>query len=46
MKIGNWVEISDNYERGQEVIYSGKYENGKKVGNWDILFHQFETMKM
>ncbi|CAD8112260.1 unnamed protein product [Paramecium primaurelia] len=46
MKIGNWVEISDNYERGQEVIYSGKYENGKKVGNWDILFHQFETMKI
>ncbi|CAD8198811.1 unnamed protein product [Paramecium pentaurelia] len=38
IKFGNWVEISDNYYDDSQVIYKGQYNNGKKVGIWDIQY--------
>ncbi|CAD8214676.1 unnamed protein product [Paramecium pentaurelia] len=50
IKIGSWIEISDGfYEYNfwidnllftsfRQVTYQGEYQNGKKVGRWDIYF--------
>ncbi|CAD8196820.1 unnamed protein product [Paramecium octaurelia] len=36
MKYGKWVEISDEFSYTLQVTYDGEYQNGKKVGRWDI----------
>ncbi|CAD8213736.1 unnamed protein product [Paramecium pentaurelia] len=37
-KDGKWIELSDNFEQFKtQVTYHGKYQNGKKVGRWDIF---------
>ncbi|CAD8130348.1 unnamed protein product [Paramecium sonneborni] len=36
IKSGMWIEVSDQYSWGSKVTYFGEYENGKKVGRWDI----------
>ncbi|CAD8166300.1 unnamed protein product [Paramecium pentaurelia] len=38
LKTGNWIEISDGFSQYSQVIYTGEYQNGKKVSKWDILF--------
>ncbi|CAD8058032.1 unnamed protein product [Paramecium primaurelia] len=38
LKLGNWVEISDNFWNSSQVTYKGQYKNGKKVGRWDIQY--------
>ncbi|CAD8126698.1 unnamed protein product [Paramecium sonneborni] len=40
IKLGNWVEISDGFNRSSQIIYCGEYLNGRKVGRWDILYQQ------
>ncbi|CAD8141247.1 unnamed protein product [Paramecium pentaurelia] len=44
LQSGNWVEISDNknFEYDEQIIYIGKYKNGKKVGRWDIWCDVFD----
>ncbi|CAD8196093.1 unnamed protein product [Paramecium octaurelia] len=37
VKIGRWIELSDEFSQNYRVIYGGEYHNGKKVGRWDIL---------
>ncbi|CAD8118558.1 unnamed protein product [Paramecium sonneborni] len=39
-KIGSWIELNDGFYGGSQVIYKGEYNNGKKVGKWDIIFEQ------
>ncbi|CAD8110583.1 unnamed protein product [Paramecium primaurelia] len=37
MKIGSWIELCDNFGNGSlqsQIIYSGQYQNGQKVGQW------------
>ncbi|CAK87951.1 unnamed protein product, partial (macronuclear) [Paramecium tetraurelia] len=41
VKIGKWIELIDNYQQFSQVSYNGEYNNGKKVGLWDI-FHQVQ----
>lgn len=36
MKIGKWTEILDDFDKDFQMVYIGEYNNGKKVGRWDI----------
>ncbi|CAD8117885.1 unnamed protein product [Paramecium primaurelia] len=38
LKLGNWVELWDNFEEHEQVTYKGEYKNGNKVGQWDIWY--------
>ncbi|CAD8062977.1 unnamed protein product [Paramecium primaurelia] len=41
VKIGKWVELSDNFGDGlgySQIIYIGEYKDGKKFGLWDIFW--------
>ncbi|CAD8159261.1 unnamed protein product [Paramecium pentaurelia] len=38
-KKGRWIEISDNFDGGQQMTYNGEYKQGKKVCQWDILWN-------
>ncbi|CAD8130809.1 unnamed protein product [Paramecium sonneborni] len=38
IKIGKWIELSDWFCDIGQAIYSGEYQNGKKVGKWNIQF--------
>ncbi|CAD8149934.1 unnamed protein product [Paramecium pentaurelia] len=38
IKLGNWVEISDGFNRLSQIMQNGEYKNGKKVGRWDIFY--------
>ncbi|CAD8159247.1 unnamed protein product [Paramecium pentaurelia] len=38
IKVGRWIELSDQFQMNQEIIYIGDYHNSKKVGRWDILY--------
>ncbi|CAD8213734.1 unnamed protein product [Paramecium pentaurelia] len=48
LQSGNWVEISDNknFESDEQIIYIGKYKNGKKVGRWDIWCNVFDEKNL
>ncbi|CAK94689.1 unnamed protein product (macronuclear) [Paramecium tetraurelia] len=39
-KIGNWIELSDEFREYSQVTYQGKYNYGEKIGKWDI-YHKF-----
>ncbi|CAD8083169.1 unnamed protein product [Paramecium primaurelia] len=36
-KTGKWIESSELFKARSQVTYRGEYENGKKVGRWDIF---------
>ncbi|CAD8045737.1 unnamed protein product [Paramecium primaurelia] len=36
LKIGQWSELHENFFENCDVIYSGEYKNGKRVGKWVI----------
>ncbi|CAD8087052.1 unnamed protein product [Paramecium primaurelia] len=38
LKLGNWVETTNNFKLNSQVIFSGEYKNGKKVGRWDFKY--------
>ncbi|CAD8187877.1 unnamed protein product [Paramecium pentaurelia] len=38
-KIGEWIELNNNFANDRQVTYQGKYSNGKKVGKW-IVYHK------
>ncbi|CAD8118323.1 unnamed protein product [Paramecium sonneborni] len=38
VKVGCWVELSDNFCKNYQVIFKGGYKNGKKVGRWDTRY--------
>ncbi|CAD8186753.1 unnamed protein product [Paramecium pentaurelia] len=38
IKIGQWVELGDGFWEKSQVTYNGHYNNGKKNGQWDILY--------
>ncbi|CAK63130.1 unnamed protein product (macronuclear) [Paramecium tetraurelia] len=48
IKIGTWIELSYGFYDDSQVTYVGEYQNGKKVGNWDICykFYLFETQNI
>ncbi|CAK82849.1 unnamed protein product, partial (macronuclear) [Paramecium tetraurelia] len=36
-KIGNWIELDQQFREQKQVIYVGEYKNGKKQGQWNIM---------
>ncbi|CAD8092870.1 unnamed protein product [Paramecium primaurelia] len=38
-KNGQWIELSDNFWSLSQVTYHGQYQNGNKLGKWDINYH-------
>ncbi|CAD8211455.1 unnamed protein product [Paramecium pentaurelia] len=38
IKIGRWIQLSDDFFQQSQVTYNGEFQNGKKIGRWDILF--------
>ncbi|CAD8068104.1 unnamed protein product [Paramecium primaurelia] len=38
LKIGKWIELSENFRLNSQAIYEGEYCNGNKVGKWNIYF--------
>ncbi|CAD8198413.1 unnamed protein product [Paramecium octaurelia] len=37
-KIGNWIDLSDEFREYSQVTYQGKYNQGEKIGQWDIYY--------
>ncbi|CAD8078505.1 unnamed protein product [Paramecium sonneborni] len=42
LKHGQWVELSDAFREFSEVTYEGEYNNGNKVGVWNIFWQYYE----
>ncbi|CAD8203972.1 unnamed protein product [Paramecium pentaurelia] len=40
-KDGIWLDLSDNFENYNQIIYQGEYQNGHKQGKWDIKFRYY-----
>ncbi|CAD8213201.1 unnamed protein product [Paramecium pentaurelia] len=38
IKIGNWIELSPHFKENFQIIYTGLYQNGRKVGKWEIKY--------
>ncbi|CAD8193813.1 unnamed protein product [Paramecium octaurelia] len=34
LKIGQWIELHNNYQNNCQVTYNGQYKQGKKIGKW------------
>ncbi|CAD8155293.1 unnamed protein product [Paramecium pentaurelia] len=45
LKLGNWIELWDNFKDNSQITYKGEYKNGKKVGRWDIWFNDGQNKK-
>ncbi|CAD8055908.1 unnamed protein product [Paramecium primaurelia] len=45
IKLGNWMEISNGFNRDSEITYDGRYDNGIKVGRWDIWYQDWRKEK-
>ncbi|CAD8187990.1 unnamed protein product [Paramecium octaurelia] len=41
-KIGRWIDLDDQFLKGQNLSHRGLYKNGKKVGRWDIWFSDLQ----
>ncbi|CAD8206702.1 unnamed protein product [Paramecium octaurelia] len=37
IKIGQWIDLSENFNKSSVTFYKGNYNQDKKVGVWDIL---------
>ncbi|CAD8197955.1 unnamed protein product [Paramecium pentaurelia] len=40
IKTGEWIELDKEFYEQKQIIYIGKYKNGKKVGRWDVEYRQ------
>ncbi|CAD8058010.1 unnamed protein product [Paramecium primaurelia] len=43
-KNGKWIELIDGFQNNTQVIYTGEYKYGKKVGLWDILYKKYDNL--
>ncbi|CAD8068162.1 unnamed protein product [Paramecium sonneborni] len=37
IKVGKWIELSDEFKWDSQFIYTGEYKNANKVGIWDEM---------
>ncbi|CAK63131.1 unnamed protein product (macronuclear) [Paramecium tetraurelia] len=43
IKIGFWIEQSDQFDKWQSILNEGHYENGKKIGRWvEVKFQKIK----
>ncbi|CAD8095966.1 unnamed protein product [Paramecium primaurelia] len=45
LKEGQWTELSDGFWYDQQITIKGVYKKGKKVGKWNIWYHNRDTNK-
>ncbi|CAD8116955.1 unnamed protein product [Paramecium primaurelia] len=38
LRNGDWIEIFQNYDKYSQITFKGRYLNGLKQGQWDILY--------
>ncbi|CAD8182413.1 unnamed protein product [Paramecium octaurelia] len=38
VKIGQWIDICDEFYSWSKISYNGEYNNGQKVGRWNIMY--------
>ncbi|CAD8130671.1 unnamed protein product [Paramecium sonneborni] len=38
-KYGKWIELSENYSKVSKLTYVGQYNNGIRIGQWDIYYN-------
>ncbi|CAD8128768.1 unnamed protein product [Paramecium sonneborni] len=43
IKIGKWIEISNNFQQESQILNVGEYNQGVKSSRWDILFREAQT---
>ncbi|CAD8201402.1 unnamed protein product [Paramecium pentaurelia] len=43
IKIGKWIELDDEFFSLKQATYNGVYENGNKVGRWNVEYRQFSS---
>ncbi|CAD8069653.1 unnamed protein product [Paramecium sonneborni] len=43
-KNDKWIELKDTFDQENYVIFSGQYQNGQKIGRWDINFKSNQNM--
>ncbi|CAD8209758.1 unnamed protein product [Paramecium pentaurelia] len=36
IKVGRWIELTDNFNKKSQVAFKGEYKNCRKIGRWDI----------
>ncbi|CAD8100615.1 unnamed protein product [Paramecium primaurelia] len=40
VKVGKWIDLCDCFHYYRFITYEGEYQNGKKIGSWDIKWEQ------
>ncbi|CAD8130052.1 unnamed protein product [Paramecium sonneborni] len=46
IKIGRWVELDEEFERGKQITYNGEYNiKGMKIGRWDINYCKYNEQE-
>ncbi|CAD8137791.1 unnamed protein product [Paramecium octaurelia] len=45
VKFGNWIDLSERFYNGSQVIYKGDYLDGNKIGRWNSLYRRDEQDK-
>ncbi|CAD8110863.1 unnamed protein product [Paramecium sonneborni] len=47
--MGQWIELSERFQNASQIFNTGEYNNGIKIGKWDVLckkgIDQFEWMQ-
>ncbi|CAD8172296.1 unnamed protein product [Paramecium pentaurelia] len=41
IKVGRWIELSDNFDEYSQITFKGEYKNGRKIGRWDIWYKKY-----
>ncbi|CAD8207015.1 unnamed protein product [Paramecium octaurelia] len=40
IKTGYWIDLSEEFRNSAQIVYSGEYQNGNKVGKWNIFYRR------
>ncbi|CAD8110093.1 unnamed protein product [Paramecium primaurelia] len=46
VKVGKWTFVDDKFNSGCQVTHKGGYQNGKKVGKWDIYYREDQKVEL
>ncbi|CAD8166268.1 unnamed protein product [Paramecium pentaurelia] len=44
-RIAKWIELSDRFSNRSQITYIGEYQNGQKIGLWEIWYKDYETKR-
>ncbi|CAD8211282.1 unnamed protein product [Paramecium octaurelia] len=46
LKIQNWIELVEGFQWKKQVTYRGQFENGRKIGRWDIYYKSQQMQQL